>query len=149
MVMMAGQVEQVRAALGIRASWLGGVVDLRCPVMGGRECVTCGAAAEDGRLYCGSHGPVEPTREELAAVRSGGTLLGARGGGQAAMVCPHCGVRGQVTRTAVKVKRGISGGKATGAVLTAGLSALATGLSRKARSTEMSCGNCGTTWHVD
>jgi hypothetical protein len=44
------------------------------------------------------------------------------------------------------VKAGISGGKATGAILTGGLSLLATGLSRKHAATEANCGNCGSRW---
>jgi hypothetical protein len=46
----------------------------------------------------------------------------------------------------VSRKAGISGGKATGAILTGGLSLLATGLSRKERLTEAHCDNCGSTW---
>ncbi len=68
--------------------------------------------------------------------------------GRHQLICPHCQVRGRVTSKRVRAKRGISGGKATGAVLTGGLSMLATGLSRKESVTEMSCGNCGTTWTV-
>lgn len=48
----------------------------------------------------------------------------------------------------VTQKQGISGGKATGAVLTAGFSVLATGLSRKQEVTECKCGNCKMVWHV-
>lgn len=62
------------------------------------------------------------------------------------MVCPHCQTRGSVKTDRVKVKRGISGGKATGAVLTAGISILATGLSRKQKMTQARCGNCGAEW---
>jgi hypothetical protein len=68
------------------------------------------------------------------------------GAGQ--MVCPHCQVRGQVHTKRVKVKRGISGGKATGAVLTAGFSILATGLSRKEAATQATCNNCRVTWMI-
>lgn len=46
------------------------------------------------------------------------------------------------------MKKGVSGGKAAGAVLTAGLSVLATGLSRKEKVTEMRCSNCLTAWVV-
>jgi hypothetical protein len=46
----------------------------------------------------------------------------------------------------VKLKKGISGGKATGAVLTAGFSILATGLSRKESATQATCGNCRMSW---
>jgi hypothetical protein len=64
-----------------------------------------------------------------------------------AMVCPHCGARGQVRTRRIKAKKGISGGKATGAVLTAGLSVLATGLSRKETVTKAHCGNCNNDWY--
>jgi hypothetical protein len=63
------------------------------------------------------------------------------------MVCPHCQTWGLVLTKEVLVKQGISGGKATGAVLTAGFSILATGLSRKQKMTEAHCNSCGATWH--
>ncbi len=47
-----------------------------------------------------------------------------------AMVCPHCQTRGSVYTKAVTQKKGVSGGKATAALLTGGVSLLATGLSR-------------------
>jgi hypothetical protein len=62
--------------------------------------------------------------------------------------CPHCRTRGEVAMRQVRAKRGISGGKATGAVLTGGLSLLATGLSRKETVTELHCNSCGVTWTV-
>lgn len=64
------------------------------------------------------------------------------------IVCPHCQTRGRVTTKVIKVKRGISGGKATGAVLTGGFSLLGTGLSRKERATEARCGNCQVSWTI-
>jgi hypothetical protein len=64
------------------------------------------------------------------------------------LVCPHCQTKGRVRTKQVKVKKGISGGKATGAVLTGGLSMLATGLSRKTTATQMTCGSCRVTWTV-
>jgi hypothetical protein len=45
-------------------------------------------------------------------------------------------------------KEGISGGKATGAVLTGGLSILATGLSRKQAWKSLTCSNCKMHWFV-
>lgn len=68
--------------------------------------------------------------------------------GKAALICPHCQVQGQVKTRKTRRKQGISGGKATGAVLTLGLSTVLTGLSRKETVTEMRCGNCKTTWTV-
>jgi hypothetical protein len=64
------------------------------------------------------------------------------------LVCPHCQTPGQVRTQTVKVKKGISGGKATGALLTGGVSMLATGLSRKGKVTQARCGACSTTWHI-
>jgi hypothetical protein len=45
-----------------------------------------------------------------------------------------------------KVKKGVSGGKATGAILTGGLSLFATGLSRKEAITKAHCTNCAMWW---
>lgn len=64
----------------------------------------------------------------------------------AAYICPHCRTTGFVRTTPVQRKRGISGAKATGAVLTAGFSILATGLSRKEGLTQAHCDNCNCTW---
>lgn len=66
---------------------------------------------------------------------------------QSAMVCPHCQSRGTVRTKNVTQKKGVSGGKATAAVLTGGVSLLATGLSRKEQNTEAHCSRCGATWH--
>ena len=62
--------------------------------------------------------------------------------------CPHCGSVGGVTTHKGKRKAGISGGKATAAVLTMGLSLGATGLSKKVRATALNCGHCGMEWNV-
>lgn len=62
------------------------------------------------------------------------------------MICPHCHTKGSVTTKSVKAKVGISGGKATAALLTAGISLLGTGLSRKQAMTEANCSNCGMKW---
>ena len=63
------------------------------------------------------------------------------------LICPHCQQKGGVHTKSIQAKKGISGGKATGAVLTGGVSLLATGLSRKEQSTEAFCSNCKSTWH--
>ena len=68
--------------------------------------------------------------------------------GSAQMVCPHCQVRGHVQTKQVTVKQGISGGKATAAVLTGGYSLVATGLSRKGAATQATCSNCRVTWMI-
>ncbi len=62
------------------------------------------------------------------------------------IVCPYCKKRGGVITKKAKKKKGISGAKATGALLIGGLSLLVTGLSRKEKVTEASCKNCGAEW---
>ena len=69
------------------------------------------------------------------------------GAASAQHVCPHCQTRGKVMTKPISRKAGVSGGKATGALLTGGVSLLATGLSRKESVTEAHCKNCGSTWH--
>ncbi len=64
-----------------------------------------------------------------------------------ALLCPHCQARGKVRTKSLKLKKGISGGKATAAVLTGGVSLLATGLSRKEAATQARCDNCSSTWN--
>jgi predicted RNA-binding Zn-ribbon protein involved in translation (DUF1610 family) len=61
------------------------------------------------------------------------------------IVCPHCGEH-CVTTKATTRERGVSGGKAAGAVFTLGVSMLATGLSRTEKVTKLHCSNCGMTW---
>jgi hypothetical protein len=63
------------------------------------------------------------------------------------IICPHCQIKGFVFVKNEKQKKGISGAKATGAILTGGLSILATGLSRKEMTTKAYCKNCNSTWH--
>ncbi|MGA3318647.1 MAG: hypothetical protein ABSC64_19700 [Candidatus Korobacteraceae bacterium] len=62
------------------------------------------------------------------------------------LFCPHCQSKGFVRDKWVTQKAGISGGKATAAVLTGGLSLLAVGLSRKQQLTQAHCEKCGSTW---
>jgi len=62
------------------------------------------------------------------------------------MVCPHCQTKGQVRTAKTTAKVGISGAKATGALLTGGLSLLGTGLSRKQMVTIAHCDACEADW---
>jgi cation transport ATPase len=62
------------------------------------------------------------------------------------MICPHCNTKGQIRTMTVTNKKGISGGKATAAVITGGWSVLATGLSRKENQTQAHCMSCKNTW---
>lgn len=66
----------------------------------------------------------------------------------ARIVCPYCQTQGSVSVQNVRRKVGISGGKATGAVFTGGLSVLATGLSRKESGQRLACRNCGVQWNA-
>jgi hypothetical protein len=62
------------------------------------------------------------------------------------IICPHCQWKGTIRTKPIKKKAGISGGKATAAILTGGVSMLATGLSRKEALTQAHCDNCKSTW---
>lgn len=66
----------------------------------------------------------------------------------AALRCPHCQVTGKVHAKVTEQAQGVSGGKATGAILTGGVSLLATGLSRTATVTVLHCDNCSLTWNA-
>ena len=77
-----------------------------------------------------------PEREELELYGPSNLL----------MVCPHCHQKGGIRTKKVTLKKGISGGKATAAALTGGLSMLATGLSRKEDMTQARCSACNNTW---
>jgi hypothetical protein len=70
----------------------------------------------------------------------------AKEAADAQIICPHCQTKGKVTTQRVRRKKGISGGKATGAILTGGASLVATGLSRKEWQTEARCGQCRSRW---
>ena len=61
------------------------------------------------------------------------------------MICPHCQTKGNIRTAHINLKKGVSGGKATAAVLTGGLSLLAVGLSRKEETTQAHCDNCENT----
>lgn len=104
--------------------------------MNGQQCTECTRRVSPGFDVCLLHG----------GAGSGPRRTGGSPTGTGAMVCPHCQTRGTVTTQPVKVKRGVSGGKLTGALLTGGLSMLGTGLSRKERVTQASCSNCGASW---
>ena len=62
------------------------------------------------------------------------------------IVCQHCQTKGFVSVEKLRQKQGISGGKATAAVLTGGISVVATGLSSHEWVTQANCSNCGTQW---
>lgn len=67
---------------------------------------------------------------------------------QKLIICQFCHEAGGVTVREVTQKQGISGGKATGALLTGGLSLVAVGLSKKGQVNELICSRCGMKWHA-
>jgi hypothetical protein len=71
------------------------------------------------------------------------------GGSKEALVCPHCQSRGTVTTKTKKVGKGVSGGKATAAILTVGVSLIGPGLSRNVKVTQLTCSKCHMSWSVD
>jgi hypothetical protein len=73
-------------------------------------------------------------------------LVAEHGQVNPALICPHCQQRGAVRTRPVDQKSGLSGGKATAALLTGGVSLVATGLSNSERRTESWCGSCRSTW---
>jgi ribosomal protein S27AE len=127
--------------------------------------VLSGAAPEQNALgvtrvtcpHCGSVNRVDPAGNKTKCGKCGFDVLsGAAPGPQAldarygpinpVLVCPHCQQRGSVRTKTAKLEKGISGGKATGAILTGGLSAIVTGLSRKEEVTQAHCDYCNSTW---
>ena len=69
-------------------------------------------------------------------------------GGDALIVCTACHATGSVRTLHGKAKRGVSGGKATAALLTGGLSLAAVGLSRKQFVTRARCAQCNSEWEM-
>jgi hypothetical protein len=65
-----------------------------------------------------------------------------------AIPCPHCQQTNCVRTQRQTVKTGISGAKATGAVLTGGMSVLATGLSKKQPVIKAHCDSCQMDWTI-
>jgi hypothetical protein len=63
------------------------------------------------------------------------------------IICSQCCHKGQVHTKPITKKAGVSGGKATAALLTGGASLLAVGLSRKESMTEAHCCKCESNWH--
>ena len=93
---------------------------------------SCAASPVDGSNFCDAHGSTAKLSAQKRPVSR--------------LVCPHCHVKGQVSTSSVKKSKGISGGKAAGAVVTGGLSIWLTGLSRKEQLTQAKCGACSSKW---
>jgi hypothetical protein len=87
-----------------------------------------------------------PQRPMNAAQRALSNAEALHGKLNPALICPHCTEKGKVHTKPITKKAGVSGAKATGAILTGGLSLVATGLSRKEGATKAFCRNCSSTW---
>lgn len=103
-------------------------------------------------LYEQSYEPTKPSRPAPQAISArkvndtrifGLALLNDK------LICPHCNLRGHVYELDDSRKSGVSGAKATAALLTGGLSLFATGLSRKVSVRSYRCGNCDSRWNVE
>ncbi len=112
------------------------------------------SAASVGHLSREAEMGAERARLEAECVRTRANVVQARanldlltwGDINPKLVCPHCQTVGKIHVKLIKQKKGISGAKATGALLTGGISMLATGLSRKEQCTQAHCGECNSTW---
>jgi hypothetical protein len=114
-------------------------------------------------LIWGPWAPLVAARERRAAGRPraekgkgriGPAILGALATNQFGKIypnveCPHCHTTGRVRMKSARVKAGVSGAKATGAILTGGASVLATGLSRKKGVLQAFCSHCHISWTVE
>ena len=85
-----------------------------------------------------------PEQQNVYRENSKNTLL--YGSKNSAIVCQQCQTKGNVYTRRIVKKSGVSGGKATAALLTGGISLFAVGLSKKVPSTDAFCTNCKTKW---
>jgi hypothetical protein len=90
---------------------------------------------------CDDDSAGKPLPNELAMRRVYGPV-------NAEVVCLHCQSRGFVRTKTGRRKFGISGAKATGAVLTGRLWILVTGLSHTELVTDAHCSKCGIGWTI-
>lgn len=68
---------------------------------------------------------------------------------QAQIMCPHCQVRGQVTKRFERRAKRKTATRVLGATATLGASLPLAGVSKKGTVQVMSCGNCGMTWDIE
>ena len=122
------------------------------PLSGGPwQCDVCGEESDNNSRRCWKCGEIRVGFQDILKKENRMQLenyLRDDKWGQlnTSLVCPHCQSRGTVRIKLVKRKKGISGAKATGAILTLGWSMLATGLSRKETQTQAHCEQCNSTW---
>ena len=95
---------------------------------------------EEAKKYAGL------SAEERDVAREQGAIEKEWGPLNPAMICPHCQTKGKVRTKLITQKQGVSGGKATAALLTGGISLVAVGLSKKGQVTQAHCDNCNNDW---
>lgn len=114
-------------------------------------CSQCGTSLAPDAKFCSACGNPVQKQQEIAAPqrvpKASALNMLLHGWHKPKTICSHCHQKGFVYTKRIKRKQGISGGKATGAFFTLGLSMLVTGLSRKQWFTEAFCANCKTVWH--
>lgn len=100
--------------------------------------------------------PASPARDPYknwgmvgAAMKRSAEQRQAREEGQKKIKCQFCQETGFVTIAIVPRKKGISGTKATGAVLTGGMSVILTGLSQRGQVAQLTCSNCSMVSYVE
>jgi predicted RNA-binding Zn-ribbon protein involved in translation (DUF1610 family) len=110
------------------------------------KCKHCGEFLDSAEVAASVGTAALPPPASAAQYMTPGTSAPSAYGSSAAIKCPHCGATGGVNVRRIKQKKGVSGAKATAAVLTLGISVLGTGLSRKEKVSEAHCKNCNVTW---
>ena len=113
------------------------------------HCSQCGIELVEGTKFCSGCGfktdvavasPAAVVQEQSQPVQSPKPV------GQ--IECPYCHSSGTVVVQQVKKKKGVSPGKAAGALATGGLSLIATGLAKKEMVSQLTCAACGMTWEA-
>ena len=94
------------------------------------------AAPSQTRVKSGTPEWLKTDREKIKEANTG-------------LICPHCQVRGRMSRKEIKKKKGISASKLIAAPLTGGNSLFVVGLSRKDTYTQLTCGACKMVWVVE
>ena len=88
----------------------------------------------------------QQSRDIIIEQRDKTAIIKKYGDTNSEYICPHCQQKGLVRIKNVKRKKGISGAKVMGALVTSGVSLVVTGLSKKDGMTQAHCDNCNCTW---
>lgn len=109
----------------------------------------CNEYREPSSDFCPWHGPNATKRPRRRSKPNMDSVEGAVDfGASPHLICPHCHTKGRVKTRKEYKATGISGAKASGAVITGGLSVFLTGLSRKEFKVVATCGACKSKWII-